>query len=185
MNSRAFTIVELLVVIVVIAILAATSVVAYNGIRTRAENNRSITLMSDYLKAIKLFKIDQGYLPESNPTTHVYRCLGENYTPNCGGQNSTAGCGFGGISNSTAFNNLLREYMSNTSSLPLVTNRTFQCPETEVKGAMYVYRGGLNYADVYYFLEGDADCGRPSGENPGKVFYSTGISRCWIRLQNA
>ena len=36
-TSRAFTIVELLIVIVVIAILAAITVVAYNGIQTRAK----------------------------------------------------------------------------------------------------------------------------------------------------
>lgn len=38
-HTRGFTIVELLIVIVVIAILASISVVAYNGIRSRAESS--------------------------------------------------------------------------------------------------------------------------------------------------
>jgi prepilin-type N-terminal cleavage/methylation domain-containing protein len=37
-NKKGFTIVELLVVIVVIAILATISVTAYNGIQNRANN---------------------------------------------------------------------------------------------------------------------------------------------------
>ncbi|MFZ1242933.1 MAG: type II secretion system protein [Candidatus Saccharimonas sp.] len=59
-NNRGFTIVELLIVIVVIAILAAISIVAYNGIQNRAYDT---TIQSDlrqtYIK-IQDYNISSG-----------------------------------------------------------------------------------------------------------------------------
>jgi len=56
MNKRGFTIVELLIVIVVIAILAAISIVAYNGIQQRSRNTQSIAA------ARQVVSITQGYI---------------------------------------------------------------------------------------------------------------------------
>lgn len=62
-SHRGFTIVELLIVIVVIAILAAVSVVAYNGVQLRSK----IAATNSDLKAIKtammLYRTDRGTLP--------------------------------------------------------------------------------------------------------------------------
>ena len=62
-TSRGFTIVELLVVIVVIAVLAAITVVAYNGIRDRTND----TVMRDAAvkveKATRLWYIENGQQP--------------------------------------------------------------------------------------------------------------------------
>ncbi len=65
MNSykRGFTIVELLIVVVVIAILAAISIVAYSGIQARA---RSIAVRSDLTalaREYELFKVDNDRYP--------------------------------------------------------------------------------------------------------------------------
>ena len=51
-RNRAFTIVELLIVIVVIAILAAISVVAYNGIQNRATLAKQVAEVDRIGKAI-------------------------------------------------------------------------------------------------------------------------------------
>lgn len=56
-DSRGFTIVELLIVVVVIAILAAITIVSYNGITSRA---RDTTLMSDVHNAGTLMGLDQA-----------------------------------------------------------------------------------------------------------------------------
>jgi len=64
MNKRGFTIVELLIVIVVIAILASISVVAYNGIQTRARDSQRSSDISAIKKALELL---QGITP-----CHVY-----------------------------------------------------------------------------------------------------------------
>lgn len=54
-GGRGFTIVELLVVIVVIAILAALTVVAFNGISERATYNRAMNELSSLHKATLAF----------------------------------------------------------------------------------------------------------------------------------
>lgn len=50
-----FTIVELLIVIVVIGILAAITIVAYNGIQARAENTKTVNSVTAYARAIRSY----------------------------------------------------------------------------------------------------------------------------------
>lgn len=80
---RGFTIVELLIVIVVIAILAAISVVAYNGVQERARDSSRISKLSQIEKAIELYYSDNGRYP---PITHG---LGSETT--CGSQTENWG----------------------------------------------------------------------------------------------
>jgi prepilin-type N-terminal cleavage/methylation domain-containing protein len=60
-----FTIVELLIVIVVIGILAAITIVAYNGIQSRANDTRVKSGASQIEKAIIQWSIDTGAQPYS------------------------------------------------------------------------------------------------------------------------
>lgn len=59
-TNRGFTIVELLIVIVVIAIVAAITVVAYNGIQTRSTNSRIDSDMRNLRTAIDLARRNNG-----------------------------------------------------------------------------------------------------------------------------
>lgn len=61
--KRGFTIVELLIVIVVIAILAAITIVAYNGIQQRARDAQRVSDLSQMEKALKLYGVDNAVLP--------------------------------------------------------------------------------------------------------------------------
>ena len=64
--TSGFTIVELLIVIVVIGILAAITVVAYNGIQIRARDNIRKSDIAVLVKAIELFRTDYGEAPPAN-----------------------------------------------------------------------------------------------------------------------
>ncbi|MHB1008167.1 MAG: type II secretion system protein [Propionibacteriaceae bacterium] len=59
-NRRGFTIVELLIVVVVIAILAAITVVAFNGIQQRARDSVRADDLATIKKALLLYQVDHG-----------------------------------------------------------------------------------------------------------------------------
>lgn len=71
-KSHAFTIVELLVVIVVIGILAAITIVSYSGITNKAISASIKNDLDNNLKLLKMYQIDHGYYPTS---------LDSNYCP--------------------------------------------------------------------------------------------------------
>jgi len=56
-KQSGFTIVELLIVVVVIAILAAITIVAYNGIRQRATNSAMQSELSQLVKKVESYKV--------------------------------------------------------------------------------------------------------------------------------
>lgn len=62
-NNKGFTIVELLIVVVVIAILAALSLVAYNGITSRSKEVAAEARLSSLVKEIELYQVQNGQYP--------------------------------------------------------------------------------------------------------------------------
>jgi prepilin-type N-terminal cleavage/methylation domain-containing protein len=77
-KQTGFTIVELLIVIVVIGILAAITIVAYNGIQQRAQNSKTTSAVNAYIKGLSIYASDNGAYPASFAATNV-ACLGEDY----------------------------------------------------------------------------------------------------------
>ena len=62
-KTRGFTIVELLIVIVVIAILAAITIVAYNGIQNRAKTSAAVSLANNIVKKAEAFNTIESSYP--------------------------------------------------------------------------------------------------------------------------
>lgn len=62
-QSRAFTLVELLIVIVVIAILASISVVTYNGIQGRGYDAAVQQDLRKVAQLLEIYKLDNGRYP--------------------------------------------------------------------------------------------------------------------------
>lgn len=68
-NNRGFTLVELLIVIVVIAILAAISIVAYNGIQDRARNTTAAESASQLRTKVEAYNSVVGEYPAGATVT--------------------------------------------------------------------------------------------------------------------
>ena len=79
-KSKGFTIVELLIVIVVIAILAAITIVAYNGIQSRARNSAAQSAAETMQKKIEAF----------NSVTGAYPVSGSSLATQLNGQNESS-----------------------------------------------------------------------------------------------
>lgn len=65
-TTSGFTIVELLIVIVVIAILAAISVVAYTGVQARSRDSMRKSDLAEIKKALMLYYTDNGNYVETD-----------------------------------------------------------------------------------------------------------------------
>lgn len=61
--TSGFTIVELLIVIVVIGILAAITIVSYNGIQNRARDTQRVQDIRTIAKALEIYKTQTGDYP--------------------------------------------------------------------------------------------------------------------------
>ncbi len=75
-KQKGFTIVELLIVIVVIAILAAITIVAYNGIQNRAADSAIVSDLASLKKKIDLYKVDNNELYPSGAGQSTLTPLG-------------------------------------------------------------------------------------------------------------
>lgn len=123
-NLKGFTIVELLIVIVIIAILAAITLVAYNGITARAEQSRDVSAAKAYITAINLYKADKGDFPDKST------CLGVATTFSSGTCNAPRW--MNNAPYNTSVNQAVSEYMSNTTQL-----LSYQKDDSNPKGVMW------------------------------------------------
>ncbi len=62
-KTHGFTIVELLIVIVVVGILAAISIVVYNGVSNKAHDSVVVSDAAAIAKALELYKAENGVYP--------------------------------------------------------------------------------------------------------------------------
>lgn len=69
--SRGFTLVELLIVIVVIAILATITIVAYNGVQNKAHASALQAEVTQAVTAIKAYGVSNGKLPTTPGDANV------------------------------------------------------------------------------------------------------------------
>lgn len=67
-STRGFTIVELLIVIVIIAILAAITMVAYNGVTAHAERTRIVAVLREVRTDLQTRYITDGKWPFEDGT---------------------------------------------------------------------------------------------------------------------
>lgn len=155
MNKRAygFTIVELLIVIVVIGILAAISIVAYNGISNRANDSAVQNDLANFAKAAQLYHAEEGVYPATTElgllklkvTKSSYDTVGYNlYYCTNGGSNTK----FGFAAKSKSGNNF---YVSSAGSGPSGTSAMYANHACNPIGEPQI-AGNLTYA--YHMING-------------------------------
>ena len=177
-DQKGFTIVELLIVIVVIAILAAISIVAYNGIQSRAENTKSLSAVSSWAKGLQLYKIHNGDYPNINT------CLGDTNTYT----DSHGGVCWGSAGSTTwvvqpTFLAAMKDFIGTN---PAPSSKNVHNPGYEFRGAMYYIPGGPTNAEIRVSLLGvtsTANCPSIGGLNPPYASNTwTNGSSCYYRL---
>ncbi len=191
-RRRGFTIVELLIVIVVIGILAAITIVAYNGIQQRARNAQTISAAHNYLTAFQGYLVQNGgYPPVASMAQY---CLGQDPVY-C--TIATASWG-----RSATLESALQTIIT---QLPVPSdgpgtastndpNMGYMPPRTPTDVPTL---DGVNSGFFVYILEGDTPCAAGtavSGTWPnfsstpptgGRTYYQNGVSACWIPLPNS
>lgn len=123
LGKKGFTIVELLVVVVVIAILASVTVVAYNGVTNRAKSSRAATVAQQYRQALISYYSLNGEYPGTADMTKVngswyYACLGSGYTAQDSTGNPACRWGTSPMYSNSNFNTKLDSLAKFSSNMP-------------------------------------------------------------------
>lgn len=147
--KRGFTIVELLIVIVVIGILAALVISTFSGIQARARDNKTVTAVQSWVKAVRAYETEKGVWPTTNS------CLGTMTTYPDNGQcwNSTSWV------MRQAFIDALKPYLGQLPE-PDVTNT--DSVNTPRRGAFY-YRVSDTDVRIYAMFAAADSCPSISG----------------------
>lgn len=163
-KQKGFTIVELLIVIVIIGILAAITIVAYNGIQNRANDTAVQSDLRNIAGKINEYKVINDKLP--TPTTDLAamnikvsrNAYGAHYVPSVGNEN-----------------NLIYCYSSLTSS-----NATFIIVAAAKSGNVFVYRDGSVQNGVGPLTTFTTTCANNGLSSTGSWFYAGSVWQSWI-----
>lgn len=186
-DRRGFTIVELLIVIVVIGVLAAITIVAYNGVQDRSNNLRTEDAVGKFRRALIMYATENGSYPLGGTTS---ACLGE-------ATNYPSGCWNGAVS--TTFNDAIRPYLG--GHLPNPYNGCLTMYSGCRIGAAYSNQninldGASHTWSISYLQKGNRSCqadGQAGGSwanalstpnNPSRVEYHSDTSLCRLILPN-
>jgi general secretion pathway protein G len=199
-HQHGFTIVELLIVIVIIGILAAITVVAYNGIQQRAENTRRVAAAKDWQKLIIAYTSQNGAYPTSSLNNHT--CLGTG-NPTDLDVNPDEDClGTGNVKHPLASINTAYSTIATLPSFPtnklVSTSGIGTTAGISLRSVDTLDPGTPNakalYPFLYYWLRGaDQDCvlrpvapivsgGYTAGSAINTVTNEGGLTRCMILL---
>lgn len=170
--KKGFTLVELLIVIVVVAILASISVIAYNGIQDRARASEMAAMLSNYKKHFKMVYVEMGRttISPTPPGNDNDFCVGsaDDYPATaqfpagvCVVRKST---NTAEVSVNTTINSEIKDEMSTIPSLS--TNQVYENQE-------YLYRGStIAIADNGFELSVPVPSGFacPQGMTAGSLY---------------
>lgn len=156
-----FTIVELLIVIVVIAILAAISVVAYNNVQTNARNTARIQTTSTLSKNMKTYQAANGEESLKSLLLDGDQCIGAAYPDVDPGPSYS--CRYAEYNSpvstqrspqNTALYNGLATITPYTANYDPVTQTAFSTVDRVISSAPFVIYGRTAATGVTYQIDG-------------------------------
>jgi len=193
-TTSGFTIVELLIVVVVIAILAAISVVAYNGIQQRANKSAVANYAANALKVLQAYKAAEGVYPSYNG------CIGTGYIDRT--SNGTLDCRWTTTGDTYLVNASLNAQLDKYSNIKSVIapTQTVDAGGQSANGGHYTASNGaildgIAHQNWFVYATPDYKCpvgpiarmtGWPNLVTDNSAAYSEGWgngSLCWIPLK--
>ena len=160
--------------IVVIAILAAMTIVSYNGIQTRAENTKTVQAVGQWAKLIASYAATYG----NYPVEAGYPCLSESGT-SCGRVSGSTMCfGIGGTNSNTSY---ITEISKIATKVPVPSSQRIGCNGSEYSGIFTNLSTGKT-ATMTYFLKGDQLCDSIGGLTSFAKVQQEGLTRCSANL---
>lgn len=171
-----FTIVELLIVIVVIGILAAITIVAYNNVQQRARNTVTVGAAKEWVKALTASYVLNGTIDISIPSGDNSVCLGKrSQYPATSGDLGEGQC--------YVFANTSNELEAAMGELANINMTTYVVPDPshDFRGLQYYVDNSVNEAYINYMLFGDdQNCGIQSSQ---RMDYSpSGFTDCQVDM---
>lgn len=159
-KKKGFTLIELILVIVVIAILATITIVAYNQVQRRAYAARAAVVVDTYEKIIKLYRTDNGSFPS---TSGDFICLGQPANYPTTSLYAADTCSSWGSHTSAAFNSAVSAY---TRTIPDGSMPSMDGGGWTMRSVLYASFDGSTASFAYMPLPGGT-CPRGNPENSG------------------
>jgi type II secretory pathway pseudopilin PulG len=156
-------------VIVVIGILAAIVIVAYNGVQTRAENTKTVAVIEKYATVLSVYATTNGSYP-----VVPLGCLGSGATCAQVTDGAPTCFGTGGANSSATLDAAIQTVIG---QLPPTSSQQIPCGGKSYKGAFFASADGKS-AVIYYFLRGNQTCSSVSTLSITNTAYQADTTQC-------
>ena len=176
-KQKGFTVIELLIVIVVMAILAVIVFIAYNGIRERATTTAYAAAADQWEKLLRSQYADVG----SFPITSGWVCLGKSASDFPATSHLSAGqCHSAGFQfDQTIMNEFSPLVKQNIPSMPPeVTYLDTSAGQTAYARGFAYTATTSNYASIVWWVPDRSGCGRATND----ITSTGGGSQCHLYL---
>lgn len=189
-SSAGFTLVELLIVVVIIAILASISTVAYTNIQDRANAAKTIAVVRQYAEIFDLYKLEEGHYPyPPSGANNMTVCLGP---PDAYPADDTFEAGQCANWSSGSASHFVREDFNDlvspiTSEILRGDTQTISITRSDpgwsgtenYRGVMYYDTNMGENGFIHYFLKGTQTCIK------GDTYHYDGATECILSLDGS